>query len=130
MSRTQDRKNAFVLLFSNTFGIDNSEDFKSQFTKELFNGVNKNIEIIDDIIRKNLKNWKIERISRVAKCAMRIGVYEVLKEEVPIAVAINESVEIAKIFGSESDANYVQAVLSSVSSFYKKYMQDNNLTLE
>lgn len=130
MSRTQDRKNAFVLLFSNTFGIDNSEDFKSQFTKELFNGVNKNIEIIDDIIRKNLKNWKIERISRVAKCAMRIGVYEILKEEIPIAVAVNESVEIAKIFGSESDANYVQAVLSSVSSFYKKYMQDNNLNLE
>ena len=130
MSRTQDRKDAFVLLFSNTFGIDNSEDFKSQFTKELFNGVNKNIEIIDDIIRKNLKNWKIERISRVAKCAMRIGVYEILKEEIPIAVAVNESVEIAKIFGSESDANYVQAVLSSVSSFYKKYMQDNNLTLE
>lgn len=130
MSRTQDRKDAFVLLFSNTFGIDNSEDFKNQFTKEIFNGVNKNIEIIDDIIRKNLKNWKIERISRVAKCAMRIGVYEVLKEEIPIAVAVNESVEIAKIFGSESDANYVQAVLSSVSSFYKKYMQDNNLTLE
>ena len=130
MSRTQDRKNAFVLLFSNTFGIDNSEDFKNQFTKEIFNGVNKNIEIIDDIIRKNLKNWKIERISRVAKCAMRIGVYEILKEEIPIAVAVNESVEIAKIFGSESDANYVQAVLSSVSSFYKKYMQDNNLTLE
>ena len=67
MSRTQDRKNAFVLLFSNTFGIDNSEDFKSQFTKELFDGVNKNIEIIDDIIGKNLKNWKIERISRVSK---------------------------------------------------------------
>ena len=130
MSRTQDRKNAFVLLFSNTFGIDNSEDFKSQFTKELFDGVNKNIEIIDDIIRKNLKNWKIERISRVSKCAMRIGVYEILKEEIPIAVAVNESVEIAKIFGSESDANYVQAVLSSVSSFYKKYMQDNNLNLE
>ena len=130
MSRTHDRKDAFVLLFSNTFGIDNSEDFKSQFTKELFNGVNKNIEIIDDIIRKNLKNWKIERISRVAKCAMRIGVYEILKGEIPIAVAINESVEIAKIFGSESDANYVQAVLSSVSSFYKKYMQDNNLNLE
>lgn len=130
MSRTQDRKNAFVLLFSNTFGIDNSEDFKSQFTKELFDGVNKNIEIIDDIIRKNLKNWKIERISRVSKCAMRIGVYEILREEIPIAVAVNESVEIAKIFGSESDANYVQAVLSSVSSFYKKYMQDNNLTLE
>ena len=130
MSRTQDRKDAFVLLFSNTFGIDNSEDFKNQFTKEIFNGVNKNIEIIDDIIRKNLKNWRIERISRVAKCAMRIGVYEILKEEIPVAVAVNESVEIAKIFGSESDANYVQAVLSSVSSFYKKYMQDNNLNLE
>ena len=61
---------------------------------------------------------------------MRIGVYEILREEIPIAVAVNESVEIAKIFGSESDANYVQAVLSSVSSFYKKYMQDNKLTLE
>lgn len=128
MSRTEDRKKAFELLFSDSFGVEVS-DFDSDFTKELFFGVKNNQELIDSLIKSNIKNWKFERISRVAKCAMRLSIYEMLKSDVPIAVAVNESVELAKIFGSEDEANYVQAVLSAVSLSYNDYLVSNNLKL-
>jgi len=128
MSRIEDRKKAFELLFSDSFGVEVS-DFESDFTKELFFGVKNNQELIDNLIKSNIKNWKFERISRVAKCAMRLSIYEMLKSDVPIAVAVNESVELAKIFGSEEEANYVQAVLSAVSLSYNDYLVSNNLKL-
>ena len=129
MSRTEDRKNAFKLLFSDSFGVEVS-DFDSEFTKELFFGVKNNKELIDNLIKSNIKNWKFDRISRVAKCAMRLSIYEMLKADVPVAVAVNESVEIAKIFGSEEEANYVQAVLSAVSLSYNDYLASNDLKLK
>lgn len=130
MSRREERKEAFKLLFSSTFGINNFSDDVSKFTKEIFTGVNENILIIDDLIKKNIRNWKFERISRVAKSAMRMGIYEVIKEEIPAPVAINEAVEMAKIFGSEEEANYVQAVLTSVANSYKEYIKQNNFIVK
>lgn len=130
MSRREERKEAFKLLFSNTFGINNFSDDVSKFAKEIFDGVNENILIIDDLIKKNIQNWKFERISRVAKSAMRMGIYEVIKEEIPAPVAINEAVEMAKIFGSEEEANYVQAVLTSVANSYKEYIKQNNFIVK
>ena len=130
MSRREERKEAFKLLFSSTFGINNFSDDVSKFTKEIFTGVNENILIIDDLIKKNIRNWKFERISRIAKSAMRMGIYEVIKEEIPAPVAINEAVEMAKIFGSEEEANYVQAVLTSVANSYKEYIKQNNFIVK
>lgn len=128
MSRIEDRKNAFEMLFSDSFGVEVS-DFNSEFTRDLFFGVKNNQELIDSLIKSNIKNWKFDRISRVAKCAMRLSIYEMLKSDVPVAVAVNESVELAKIFGSEEEANYVQAVLSAVSLSYNDYLVSNNLKL-
>lgn len=130
MSRREERKEAFKLLFSSTFGINNFSDDVSKFAKEIFDGVNENILIIDDLIKKNIRNWKFERISRVAKSAMRMGIYEVIKEEIPAPVAINEAVEMAKVFGSEEEANYVQAVLTSVVNYYKEYIKQNNFIVK
>ena len=130
MSRREDRKEAFKLLFSSTFGINNCDNSVSEFAKEIFTGVNNNILIIDNMIKENIRNWKLERISRVAKSAMRMGIYELIQEKIPMAIAINEAVEMAKIFGSEEEANYVQGVLTSISSFYKKYIQENNFIIK
>ena len=129
MGRIEDRKTAFKLLFSDSFGVDNFNDSLNEFTRNIFFGVKKNEEIIDKLLKKNIKNWKFERISRVAKCAMRIGIYEMLKKEVPIAVVVNESVEIAKMFGSKNDADYVQAVLSSIVNSCDDCIKNNDLSL-
>ena len=111
MSRISDRKKAFEILFARTFYNQwdiNDEDLSS-YSLFLVNGVEKNLDKIDSIIKKNIKNWKFERISRV-----RIGIFEILNDDIPIPIVINEAVELAKIYGGEEDANYVQAVMSSV----------------
>ena len=131
MGRVEDRRKAFQALFADSFGVrvDESE-LLSEFSRNLFCGVKKNRSIIDRLIKENIKNWKLERISRVARCAMRLCVYEILYANVPVAISVNEAVENAKIFGSEAEANYVQAVLSAVSISYKDFMEKNNLDLQ
>lgn len=130
MGRIEDRRKSFQALFSDSFGVENSDsELTSEFSRSLFSGVKNNIEVIDKLIEENIKNWKIDRISRVSKCAMRLAIYEILKSDIPIAIAVNEAVEIAKIFGSEEEANYVQAVLSSVSVSYKEFISKNNISL-
>lgn len=130
MGRIEDRQNVLKMLFSDTFGVDNSYEFNNDYTKNLFFGVKNNKDIIDDLIKKNIKNWSFERISRIAKCSMRIGIYEMINGEIPISIAVNESVQMAKIFGSEEEANYVQAVLTAISLSYEDYMKKNNLSLK
>ena len=114
MSRRSERNRAFEILFEKTFVNDNRHDNLSSYTNSIVCGVEKNIDEIDDLIKSNIINWSFDRISRVAKCALRLGIYEMIYGDVPRAVAINESVEIAKIYATEDDANYVQAVLSSI----------------
>ncbi|MDR1364102.1 MAG: transcription antitermination factor NusB [Oscillospiraceae bacterium] len=120
MSRIKDRKLAFELLFAETFGEQNIEslflDKKiNEFTFSLFNGVKQNLQEIDVFIKKNIKNWNFDRISRVAKTALRIAVYQMIYEkDIPIAATVNESVEIAKNYGTDDEGNYVQAVLTSI----------------
>lgn len=130
MARVEDRQTVFKMLFSDSFGVDIPDNFDNEFIKDLFFGVKNNQDLIDDLIKNNIRNWKFERISRVAKCAMRISIYEMIKGEIAIPIAVNEAVQLAKVFGSEEEANYVQAVLSSVSLFYEEYMRKNNLHLK
>jgi N utilization substance protein B len=127
MGRIKARKQAFEFLFSETFKKDDSADIIKtfqennekekidDFTVSIFNGVIKNKSEIDLIIKRNIENWNFNRISRVTKTALRIAIYEIIFEKnIPAAISINESVEIAKRYGAKDDSSYVQAVLTSV----------------
>ena len=61
----------------------------------------------------NIENWSFDRISRVAKCALRIGVYEMISGDVPIPVSINEAVELAKKYFGGDGPSFVNGVLGS-----------------
>ena len=124
MSRISDRKKAFEILFSRTFCKSIHDENLSSYSLFLIDGVENSIDKIDSIIKSNIKNWKFDRISRVAKCALRIGVFEIITEDIPIPVAINEAVELGKTYGSEEEANYVQGVLSSVFRSYNEELND------
>ncbi|MCL2311443.1 MAG: transcription antitermination factor NusB [Firmicutes bacterium] len=114
MNRTRSRQKAFELLFSETFGINYVDGSVNDFANSLFKGVIENIKNIDELIKENIQNWNFDRISRVAKCALRIGIYEIIKNNVPFEVAVNEAVELTKIYGTKAEANYVQAVLTPI----------------
>jgi len=88
-----------------------------KFTRELVNGVVKNKAKIDENIQRFAPAWPIEQISAVDKNILRLAIFEILIDnKVPLKVAINEAVELAKAFGSDSSARFVNGVLGAVSS--------------
>jgi len=97
------------------FGGENFRE--KEFAKNLIKGVVKNIEKIDKIIQTSAPERPIEQLGIVERNVLRIGLYELLyanKEEVPPKVAINEAIELAKNFGSESSGKFVNGVLGTV----------------
>ena len=93
----------------------------SLFTEELVAGVLKNKSGIDDYIRRFARAWPLEQMAIVDRNILRLAIFEVLVDNrVPIKVAINEAVELAKDFGGQSSPRFVNGVLSSVSSLKKE----------
>ena len=129
MNRTAIRELAFKLLYSTQIQHDNSdeqielfienneiekEDAKD-YIKNIIKGINENEENIKKIISENLKNeWNIERISKVNLALLKLSIYEILYTETPFKVAINEAVELAKKYGEDTSANFINGVLATV----------------
>jgi len=87
------------------------------FTRELVNGVIQNKKDIDRHIRNFAPAWPIEQIPAIDRNILRLAIFEVLLDnKVPVKVAINEAVELAKTFGSENSSKFVNGVLGSVST--------------
>jgi transcription antitermination protein NusB len=94
-------------------GLSLSEQLVS-FIRELFYKVSENKGSIDAIIRRHASAWPFEQIALVDRNILRIGAYEILSGQTPVKVAINESIELAKAFGSESSSRFINGVLGSV----------------
>lgn len=87
------------------------------FTRDLVSGVIQNKEKIDHSIQGFAPVWPIGQIPIIDRNILRLAVFEILHDnKVPIKVAINEAVELAKIFGSDSSSKFVNGVLGSVSA--------------
>ena len=85
------------------------------FAHQLVDGVLENKAEIDKIISAFAPNWPIDQMAIVDKNILRVAIYEmVLGGETPPKVAINEAVELAKSFGSDSSPKFVNGVLGSV----------------
>ena len=85
------------------------------FVCELVNGVIKNKEEIDLNIQRFAPAWPVGQISTVDRNILRLAIFEILIDnKVPVKAAINEAVELAKLFGSESSSKFVNGVLGSV----------------
>lgn len=85
-----------------------------QFGMRLVRGVLEQREEIDRIVADTSEHWRLERLSRVDLNAIRIAVFELTHEALPVEVAINEAIEVARRFGSEESASFVNGVLDQV----------------
>ena len=130
MTRREARELAFILVFEKSFQEENTivelienalelEIFPTNaFAENLAKKVYANIDEIDKAIEENLIGWSAKRISRVSRAILRIAVCELkFTENMPVGVAINEAVEIAKKYATVEDASYINGVLGS---FVKK----------
>jgi N utilization substance protein B len=87
------------------------------FFENLVHGVVEHQTEIDQLISKHLVNWKLERIANVDRVILRTAVYELLYlEDIPASVTINEAIELAKSFGDDHAAKFINGVLSSIHS--------------
>jgi N utilization substance protein B len=93
----------------------------ASFALELVNGVLDNREELDAQIRRFAPSFPVEQLSLVDRTVLRIAIYEMMiGGRVPVKVAINEAVELAKTFGSESSSKFINGVLGSVSTMMLK----------
>lgn len=85
----------------------------SNYIIDKSNKILENLEVIDEMINAQAKGWTTERMSKVDLTIIRVAVYEIkFDEDVPTGVAINEAVELAKKFGQEESAGFVNGVLA------------------
>ena len=87
------------------------------FARELVAGVLENRERIDAVIARAAPAYPVTQLAVVDRNILRLAIHEVLmNNETPVRAAINEAVELAKKFGSDSSARFVNGVLGSVSA--------------
>ena len=85
------------------------------FAQGLMRGVSKNRPTLDSVIERYAPAWPVDQLSLVDRNILRIALFELLfTPQIPRKTAINEAVELAKVFGSESSARFVNGVLGSV----------------
>jgi transcription antitermination protein NusB len=84
------------------------------FVRVLVEGVLERIKPLDDLIAKYAPEWPVDQMAIIDRNILRIAIYEIATaENTPIKVAINEAVELAKVFGSGSSRRFVNGVLGS-----------------
>ena len=126
MNRRKAREQVFFILFEKEFGAD--ADYKElllEFYKE--KGADKDEYMdavvgylgdsmgeIDGIIKKNLVNWDFGRISRVNLSLLRLAACEIVYMGLPVNIAANEAVELAKKYGDEKSPSFVNGVIANI----------------
>ncbi len=89
-------------------------DDTADFIRELVSTVVENRERIDGLIARFAPAWPLDQIAIVDRNVLRLGIAEIIFELVPVKVAINEAVELAKSYGGESSSKFVNGVLGSL----------------
>ena len=129
MSRRELREQIFKLIFRAEFYDKEElpeqeklffEDYElnmkpedETYISEKSNKILEKLDEIDGMINQEAKGWTTERMGKIELTILRLAIYEIkFDEDVPAGVAINEAVEIAKKFGLEESAGFVNGVLA------------------
>ncbi len=86
-----------------------------QFALELIAGVRGAMIELDALIQQHSHHWRIDRMSRIDRNVLRLGVFELkFRPEIPLKVTINEAVELGKRFGTEESSAFVNGLLDKI----------------
>ncbi len=87
---------------------------KAAFAKNLLKGVLEHLDEIDEIIKRNLRDWTLDRIDMVDRQILRMATYELKYTDTPFQIVINEAVNIAKKFSEEKAKSFINGVLDTI----------------
>lgn len=126
MTRREARELIMKMLYEMTFHKgeegrileENIKEVKGkikEFIKTEFNGILEHTEEIDELIKVNAANWSIERMAKVDYALLSMAIFE-LKwgEDIPQKVAINEVIEISKLYSTDKSPKFINGVLGNV----------------
>ena len=129
MNISKMREYAFMLLYELEIQKDYSEESTELFLennniddknariyiKKIVNGVKeKETELEENIAGKLKPEWQMQRISKINIALLKLSIYEILYADVPYKVAINEVIELAKKYGEDNSAPFINGVLANV----------------
>jgi N utilization substance protein B len=101
-----------------------------QFAVQIVNGVWPMIDTLDAFIARNAPEWPLDQVAIIDRNILRMALWEfTVYLKTPIKVAINEAVELAKVFGSDSSPRFVNGVLGSLSAQSNQIQQAMQHTL-
>ena len=131
MTRREARTAVFTLIFqadfrreeplSQVLQISQDEQEEPQeyneYIRNVYYGVWEKLSELDELISQNAHGWKLSRISRVSLALLRLAIYEMLYvSDVPFHVAINEALELAKIYDEEKSGPFLNGILNAVAT--------------
>ncbi|MCI9271970.1 MAG: transcription antitermination factor NusB [Dorea sp.] len=132
MKRTELREHIFKLVFGVEFHPEEEleeqiqlyleqKEIDGERDREYIAGkaqaIAAHIEEIDRLINQHSTGWKTKRMNKADLSVLRLAVYEMkMDEDVPVSVAINEAVELAKRFGGEDSSSFINGVLAKLAS--------------
>jgi len=100
---------------------------QAAFARELLTGVLNNRERIDNVIEQTATVWPTQQLAPIDRNILRIAIREFLVDNLtPVGAAINEAVELAKKYGSDSSSRFINGVLGSVSASGMSGSQEGN----
>ena len=129
MTRREIREHIFLMLFRKDFyKTDELNEQKDLYISELpqptikentylaerFQAVLEHIEQIDKLLSEASAGWKLERMGKWELTILRLAVYEMRYDDIPIKVAINEAVELSKKYGGDSTPGFVNGILAKL----------------
>lgn len=146
MKRSEQRETIFKLLFMKPFGddeelndridlylenlrdgledVDYGESVTDEdvvYMKEKLAGISEKIPEIDVVLNETSNGWKTSRMSKVDLTILRLALYEMKYDDnIPVGVAINEAVMIAKQYGGAESASFINGILGHIAKDMEK----------
>jgi N utilization substance protein B len=128
--RTKARERALQALYQIDVAAEGIDEALARFWKSfepaerevmeladlLVHGVARERRKVDETIEGVSTHWRLDRMAKVDRNVLRLAVYELVETDVPVKVAINEAIELAKKFGSESSGAFVNGVLDKIAA--------------
>jgi len=124
------RRNARIGLVRCMYSLDYNSDYTQlssvlddlkldnkaiEYIETSTKNIQENLNSIDSLIEPNLKKWTMERLPKVDLAILRVAVYELKYcDDIPAGASINEAVDIAKEYSTDSSGKFINGVLSSV----------------
>lgn len=94
---------------------DKNEPEVREYTEKIVRGAESQLVSLDSCIEKYAENWTVERMACVDRNILRLAAYELLYvDDIPVKVAINEAVELAKRYGEADSSKFVNGILDRI----------------